>query len=62
MCMRELLPILTVLVLTWALGACGDDDDGATLDPSHEGWENPGCFGAGCHDETTTHHSELFNR
>jgi hypothetical protein len=56
---RELLLVLAALALTWAWCACDEDDDGVTLDSSHEGWDNPGCFGSGCHEEDDTHHSDL---
>jgi len=62
--MRSNMMILAfgVLCALAMASACTDseDDDGVPgLDSAHPGWGNPGCFGNGCHDEGSTHHSDL---
>jgi hypothetical protein len=57
------LILLFVTISTMPLAACDEDDDDGLEDgltPDHEGWGNPGCWGQGCHDEETTHNSNLL--
>jgi hypothetical protein len=57
--MKPMLMFACALFACAALLAACDDEEDNGLDSSHPGWGDPGCFGSGCHDQETTHHSDL---